>query len=153
MQISDRTKSRRVKIFAKLQPPTQNDLTSGLSNQNATKRVRSPSPSTSTSKKSATLKSPSAKDTAWSFYALDLPRAKKIFYFPNPIQKRLLEESIKSDDEVDQLKSTFFASAQTFSFDQAFSTNQKYPPFLLYPFIHSNDNIAIKQYIQKLSNL
>jgi hypothetical protein len=126
MQTSDQSKTPRVKIFAKIKPHSQNDLFNAPLNQNATRRVRSPSPSTSTSKKTTTVKSPSAQDYEYSFYAIDQPGAKKIFYFPNPIQKRMLEESVKSEGDSEQLQSSIFGPTQVFNFDRAFAAGQKY---------------------------
>lgn len=123
MQKSSYLTSEKVKIIARIRGPSQNELYTAPSNQTATRKARSPSPNTAAARKTTSVKS--ALDYAYSFYVSDRAGASKLFYFPNPLQKRLLDESIRSDDDIEHLQGTVLASSQVFSFDRALSVSLK----------------------------
>ena len=125
MQKSNLLSTERVKIFARIKAPSQNDLYATPQHQTSTRRARSPSPNATTTRRSVSNKSLATKDYLYSFYAHDEPGATKILYFKNPISKKVLEENIRSEDEVEDLQSTILASSQSFAFDRAFSANLK----------------------------
>ena len=126
MQKSPLPNDDKVEVFVKIKPPSQDELyTASTKAQLSAKTTKAPSPSAASVRRAIPMKTSLLKDFPLSFYASDSSNAKKVFFFQNPIPKKLLDENIKSESDLENLRQTVFSSSTPFEFDRAFSMNQQ----------------------------
>lgn len=114
----------RVKVYAKIKPPTQEELYATFANtQRGIPSARFLSPRDSKAKTPLSMPLSLLDDFPLSFYTFDASDSKKVFYFPNPISKRMLDETLYSENNSDPRRDSVFSSSRAFEFDRVFSIN------------------------------
>ena len=113
-------------MLVKFKPPSHDELyTASTTAQLKNRNTKITSPSAASIRRAMPMKTTLLKDYPLSFFAFDSLEARKVFFFQNPITKRLLDESVKNERDIENLRQSVLPSSQSFEFDRAFSINQK----------------------------
>ena len=126
MQKMQQSVHDRVQVIVKIKPPSQDELyTISTNTQLKNKSPKISTPSAASIRRAMPMKTSLLKDYPLSFFALDSTNAKKVFFFQNPITKKLLDESVQSEKDIENLCQSVLQSSESFEFDRVFSINQK----------------------------